>query len=327
MPKILRLAAPAGLAALGLLLVLFSIANAQRPEGLESNLVVCWDFEEPSGTRYDLVGSNDLTEYNTVGQVDGVTNTGYACQVVSANSEILGANDSADLSVAGHVSFTLLTWIYNDDATAACGPISKYYPNDEYRLYRSSTPSYVFYVYDADCLGGAGSVAVGPTLTETWNMIVAWHDPDADELYIDVNNGSISATNAHADGICDSNSGFKIGGRKIGSLHCDDRYDTTAIWQRTLTDEEIDWLYAAGDGRDCSAILTPEPTVTPTPTPSPTPFPGVATYAVVLPSNATAAVEASATYGELILVLAVVLLLLIILYSVLRDRVMAWYNR
>ena len=83
---------------------------------LTDGLVSCWDLDEASGTRYDAYGTNDLTDYNTVGQAAGVN--GYAGSFISANSEYLAHSDNADLST-GNIDFTVMAWVYPTNISAS----------------------------------------------------------------------------------------------------------------------------------------------------------------------------------------------------------------
>ena len=56
-------------------------------DAFDSSLVSVWKMDESSGTREDAVGSNDVTDINTVGSASG--KNGNAADFVAANSEVL----------------------------------------------------------------------------------------------------------------------------------------------------------------------------------------------------------------------------------------------
>src|SRR3990167_5318802 len=74
-------------------------------------LVAYYNLDEASGTRADSVGSNDLTDNNTVTQETGIV--GSSTQHTSPNNEYLSVADTADLSMAD-IDFTVAAWFYMD---------------------------------------------------------------------------------------------------------------------------------------------------------------------------------------------------------------------
>ena len=78
---------------------------------LSSGLVSWWDLDELGGTRYDSVGSNDLTDNNTV--LYGNGKIGRAASFVSGNSEYLSLADIHAIMPGGS-SWTFSWWIYTD---------------------------------------------------------------------------------------------------------------------------------------------------------------------------------------------------------------------
>lgn len=84
-----------------------------------SSAVAHWNLNESSGTRVDSVGSNDLTDNNTVGVDTG--KFGNAAYFDILNSEYLSINDNAALSM-GDVDFMLRAWI-KLESTASSGVV------------------------------------------------------------------------------------------------------------------------------------------------------------------------------------------------------------
>jgi len=75
-------------------------------------LTAYWNLDETSGTRYDSVGSNDLTDNNTVTSRTGKNNN--AADFDDANSECLNiASVGVDLQPTSSVAISL--WVYPDD--------------------------------------------------------------------------------------------------------------------------------------------------------------------------------------------------------------------
>ena len=93
--------------------ILVAVASPARDD-TTVGLVSCWDFEEESGTRYDAVGDNDLTDYNTVTRGSG--RDGYAASFDAANSEYLAIDSNSTLAT-GDEDFTWAAWIWPDYAS------------------------------------------------------------------------------------------------------------------------------------------------------------------------------------------------------------------
>lgn len=72
------------------------------------NLTSYWRMEEASGSRADAVGTNTLTDNNTVTQQAG--KIGFAGSYTAANSESLSRASNATLTTGG-VDFSLAYWV------------------------------------------------------------------------------------------------------------------------------------------------------------------------------------------------------------------------
>lgn len=92
----------------------------------------------------------------------------------------------------------------------------------------------------------------GTPTTGTWYFIVGWHDPNANTLNIQVNNGT-PTTRSHSYGIYDgslsSTRQIKIGALVGYYQYMDGLMDEVSVWKRVLTADERTWLYNNGNGR------------------------------------------------------------------------------
>jgi len=95
---------------------------------------------------------------------------------------------------------------------------------------------------------GAGTVNIG-----SWNMVYVCHDADNDQIILNLNNGAATDSAAFdTTGIVDD----VYAGQGIGMYHtgdtdwCDGYFDDTWMWNRPLTDAEINWLWNGGAGRE-----------------------------------------------------------------------------
>lgn len=231
---------------------------------LTTSLVAYWKLGEASGSRADSVGSNTLTDINTVTQAAG--KVGNAAQFTSANSEYLSIADNAALST-GDIDFTIACWVYMDSDTAANQMfVAKYdtgTANREYVLYFSppvGTNRFTFIVSS----DGAATVAViannfGAPATGTWYFLVAWHDSVANTVNISVNNGTVDSLSTAA-GVFNSTAAFHIGARSNPvNNFVDGRVDEVSFWKKVLTAQEITDLYNGGSGNtyDSAGTCTP----------------------------------------------------------------------
>jgi hypothetical protein len=260
------------LVVIGLLLAPFVVYGQSD---LTTNLVSCWTLEEASGTRNDSVGSNHLTDNNTVGQAAGTV--GNAGQFVAANLEYLSITDNASLSV-GDIDFEFVGWVYLDSKTTDRAILGKWSGTEfEYVLqYNQPTDRFQFVVRKADNSGSvtASASTFGSPSTATWYFVDVYHDATNDVIAIAINNGSFNTT-AITGGVKDGTATFRTG-RQDGSTYWDGRIDEVVFWKRLISGADRTWLYNSGSGRSCAAIVataaTPTPTSssTPTITPSPT---------------------------------------------------------
>ena len=297
-------------------------ARADDGADLKTDLVAWWDLEEESGVRYDAHGSNDLTDNNTVLYAAGVISN--AADFTAANTEYLSIADNSDLS-SGDVDMTLACWVNADSLASNPSIFGKWVGPAKKEYYLRYTTDAGLNRYDwywsTDCLATANVAAntLGLPSTGTWYYLIAWHDSVSDTISIMVNDGAADST--AAAGGCDQDHSFQMAALD-GLANWDGQIDICAVWKRTLTAAEKTWLYNSGNGRQYSDIgidATPTPTptatstatatatatVTPTATTTPTVMVG-SVYTMSLPSGGTGTVTASADFGSLLIVGAVV---------------------
>jgi hypothetical protein len=304
-------------------LLAYRPAQAEPNAALTDNLVACWTLNETSGTRSDAVGSNHLTDNNTVGYAGGVVDN--AASFVAANSEYLSINDNAALST-GDIDYTIAAWVYLDATGKAHGIASKFGTGGsrEYRL-EIDTANKPTFAVSGD--GTAYTTVTGEDALSgsEWYYLVAWHDSSGNTLSIQTNNGTPAST-AHSSGSYDTGAAFIVGARNVSTgLYMDGRVDGLVIWKRVLTSDERAWLYNSGSGRSCSEIGTnPTPTPTNTNTPAPTatatgtvtPTPSGELRVTLDPGGNWMTVKRDISYGDVGVVIAVAFLIVIVLIAV-----------
>lgn len=227
-----------------------SVAAPAGPFGghatLADGLVSYWPLDEESGVRADLVGSNDLTDNNTVGfaSVTGPPNfpAGKAASFVAANSEYL-KNAAADFSGITD-AFTVSIWCSLADVAAT---YKKFVT-----LYNGATPVWYFDAYQSDARFLIGADYHGNSLSNqyplnTWVHAVIWVNAGDTKVNISINGGS---TITSATGAAPTYGTRKITlGSDDGAAHYfNGLMAHVAVWSRALTDQERTDLYNSGAG-------------------------------------------------------------------------------
>ena len=194
---------------------------------LLTGLVSYWPLDEESGTRYDSVGSNDLTDNNTVGFDTGVN--GAAASFVAANGESL-SRASFDPGAVWTASY----WVRLDAVSGQ--DISFEIQNIVYDF----TGIGQIYFFGT---GGAGAYSYAPPAAGEWHHVFLW--TDGTKVYAQRDGGTVwedtrvSASGANTLSI----------GRALPSYYITGRVDEVAIWDRVLTSDERAELYNAGAGK------------------------------------------------------------------------------
>ncbi len=219
------------------------------------DLVAYWRMEETSGTRFDSIGSNHLTDNNTVTSAPGISGT--AAKFTAANQEYLSSADNADLSM-GNLSFSLTGWVYKTTDTGTnMAVIDKGDINitstHEYLLYDDFGNNPFLFIVANSPANETGQVPdnhFGNPPVGQWMFLAAWHDADNNTLNVQVNNGLIDSR-PYIHGSYDSSLEFRIGaaGGPAGTQQSwDGLIDEVGIWKRTLTAEERTSLYTDPGG-------------------------------------------------------------------------------
>jgi hypothetical protein len=275
-----------------------------------SGLVSCWDLDETSGTRYDSVGGNDLTDNNTVSYTTG--KIGNAASFTAANSEYLSVTSSDFLVGTGGMS--VVAWVQ--------------YTAGVYGIFAgtntANTVGWRFSMPNANTAirftTGNNIFGTRTTALNTWYMVFVYWDPNTQVGGISVNDGQRATANYD---LMDDGS-FVLGGTpSISSKYLTGYVDQVAFFSRVLSSGEVTDLYNSGSGRDCAYINTaPTPTPTATTAPTSTPTPAVTStpavigsvpgYTYTLSSGQVAVIQQVTTYGDVAVTSAVLLVLLFV---------------
>lgn len=232
------------------------------PPELLRGLVSVW-LSDSSGLASDLVGSNTLTDHNTVTLLSNGGKNGDAASFVRANSEDLD-DTAASGWHSGKESFSYSGWfkvptVGSGDAdtilgSSISGTGSRYFT--EVQLNAGGTLEFE----TAWVNGGNQGVDLYSTASglddNAWHQFVVvaknWNGAANEELYID---GTLDATTS---GSQEYDFGSNLSRITIGSTY-NWLYGTTehylngivhqaAVWDRALTPAEVAALYASGSG-------------------------------------------------------------------------------
>lgn len=234
------------------------VTRAQAPlqpqsSQLRNGLVACWKLEELSGTRYDCVGTNHLTDNNNVAGVIG--KVGYCGQFVASSNRFLSCASSPQVQGGDH-SYTISCWFRETSfpSSANFTLVSKDQNGGgkrEYTLeHNKNTGSLRFYVAKAvDSLVIVDST-FSPISAETWYHAVAWVDATAKTISVSVNNNTPQTTTYTGSLQAASTSPFEIGAQAYAAFedYFDGEIDEVCLWNRALSSQERTTLYQSGIG-------------------------------------------------------------------------------
>ncbi|MCI0391680.1 MAG: LamG domain-containing protein [Acidobacteria bacterium] len=216
---------------------------------LFDKLIAYWPLSEPSNYRVDLIGNNTLTDNATVTQAEGIF--GKAAQFTAANSEYLSSADNADLSVQD-IDFTVAFWAYLDSKTVERFAVAKgdaATVNQAYSVrYHQPTDRFRFTLFDGAGAGiSVNANNLGIPATATWYFIVVWHDSVANQVAIQVNDGTPN-TAAFTTGSHEEAGTFFIGQRGDNANFWDGRLQAAMYWKRLLVPKEKTDVFNRGKG-------------------------------------------------------------------------------
>lgn len=211
------------------------------------DIVSHWTLNEPSGTRADSIGDNDLTPTGSPSVLTSQLNDGVG---ISTN-EYLSITDNASLSTGGETSFTISLWVKLLAKTGTQVFVSKYESSGEYAVYfENSFDRFIFSTYATGNLYVTAD-ELGSPAVDTWYHITATHDAVANTNSISINDGNpdiISDVPEHED----TAGPFLIGAFGSGSQYYANAVIDDVRFSKTVHAPEEDPvdLFAGGDGTE-----------------------------------------------------------------------------
>jgi len=214
---------------------------------LDTNLVSYWKLDETSGNASDSVGSNTLTNTNTVGYASALINNGADFGTANTDKSLsttstLGINGGAVaisiwVKMRTEIGSGIQTFVENATST---GTFTRYSIDYDYnggtrRLRFTRTKSGV----------AAQTVDYNVTLgTADWYHLVLTYDTTNIKGF--VNGASVGTTAASGNGSSGAG-GTYLGKDNLGS-YSSIYLDEVGIWNRALSADEVAMLYDNGNG-------------------------------------------------------------------------------
>ena len=212
---------------------------------LKTNLISVWELDETSGaTATDEHGTNNGTNFgatiNQTGIIDKAYDyTGGTTERVELTTGLFEGNAESSVSV----------WFKVDNTSGTKGIVTQWYDgtvNKRSVLIRLSNASLQFYTYTTSQVGGTYYTVS----TATWYHVVCVYNGSTMRIYVD---GTLDGTSFSQTG------NLGAGTDHVGyvgnyytatatTLSHDGLIDQVAIWDRALTQTDVDDLYNSGSG-------------------------------------------------------------------------------
>ena len=223
-------------------------ANGDLPQ--DGSIVSRWVLDEDSGTRVDSVGSNDLTDNNTVLVATTPQFSADAADFEAGNSEYLSKSDEATLSITGDMS--MFMWVKMESAPSGGNGMafmSKFTNASRGYAFRyvdnGGTPSLDF-LHSSDGSGTNQRIVAKTLALATWHHVGMVYDASAGEVKFYVDGAQAGATQTGAtNSIFDSTAAFNLGSRAttVQTDFVDGLMQDSLIWGAELTAAEVEDLY------------------------------------------------------------------------------------
>lgn len=211
-----------------------------------------WSLDEASGTRNDSVGSNHLTDNNTVLSATGKVST--AADFEMDNTESLSCTDNAATSVSD-ADYTFIAWIKSETLSSDRSILGKGGSNDlPYNLDTNGAAARLR-VSSGAGFANLTSVSAGPLSTGTWYLIVAAHDSVNNLIKLSIDGGAWTDA-AYSAGMYNDTGDFNIGAFPFYGNNYDGLIDEVGIFDGVASSDDLTFAYNSGSGRSYSDWVT-----------------------------------------------------------------------
>jgi len=222
----------------------------------DANLVSLYLFENGSDLGEDSVGSNDLTNNNSVTQSSDEQEGDYSADFERSSSQYLNISDGSQsgLDITGSIS--LGAWIKPEALAngSTYSVVSKYRNTAGNRSYAievvgdgTDTGVVKCWLYGSSTSGVAVSTAASIT-AGTWYHVVAVYDGSDIRIYIDGALDSNGSNNpkTYSSGIDNGAADFMIGRQDSESFYFDGLVDEAFVFNDALSAGEVLGIYQSG---------------------------------------------------------------------------------
>jgi hypothetical protein len=228
------------------------MADIKNHSTLPTSLVSYWDLEEASGTRYDLVGSNDLTENGTggVGQAAGKT-YGNGADLEAGESDYLNITDGDQTGLDITGDFSISMWVKPETLVDQYTIAARWSGGvgDSFLIRYQTAGNFQMF---NRLSGSTSSTTVSYTMsTATWYHLVFLYDASAGSFQVYVNGTSQGTGTGLETSMDNATVPFSFGAVKTDATpdkFFDGVIDEAGMWSKVLTSDEISDLYNAGSG-------------------------------------------------------------------------------
>lgn len=202
----------------------------------DPNLVFCAPLNEASGNFYDRCLATQAVGVPLPGQ------NLSSRWLQNAASQYF--SNSSTATQMGDINFTIAVWVQvQGTGLGNEGIVGRWTTGGNQRqyalLYNDATGQFNFSVSN----NGTAVVTVAnttPVNTYNWQLLVAWHDPVANTINLQVDNGAVASA-AHSTGVYVGTGNFTVGPPDIG--YFDGLIGPVGVWKRQLTSTERSILY------------------------------------------------------------------------------------
>jgi hypothetical protein len=223
---------------------------------LLAGLEAVWKLDEQSGTRNDSVGSNHLTDNNTVAAVNRGP-LGTVASFVAAGSESLSHATFGEFSAAQSKTFSI--WFKDTNASALQAHLVS---RDEagareYAIYTGNTVI-SFLVFDSG--GNPTTLDSNADFGETfpknvWHHIVCWFDSSDNTLHYRVDGGTARSKAGTGDIRFGTGATFRLGTTNVAGVATEGQLARVGVWNSVLEADQITTLFNSGNGLDYAGVI------------------------------------------------------------------------
>ena len=294
---------------------------------LLTGLVSVYDCQETSGARFDSVGSNDLTDNNTV--LYGVGMNGNACDFENTTSESLSITDANQSGLDFSTTLSFSMWVKFE----AIDGLSDYFFVRKQGTAGGTRGYDFFYTSSTDLLFFRGSIdgtavvnvstAWNPS-ADTWYLVGVTYNAATVKFYIDGSQTGVDKTLTGVTSLYNNSEVFYIGNNTAGDSGMDGLLDEIYLYNVTLSSDQISELYAAGEGffypftvEEIYGCTDPEAENY---DPEATIDDGSCTYPPVTPPLYIAGFS----YGELMIIMLLLMIFTLMFYSELKSWIFGY---